>query len=176
MEYNKLRGLVMAQRAGFLIPETYASNDYNRFQDKAAYIAKPIAGGAATRLLDDGENDPRVPVFVQEKLLYPELRIFRAGPHYFGFGIDSKTLDSRDDRNQAVTVESVPEHLRTAMAALTDMMGLDYAAADFKTCPRGRGFLFLEINTMPFLTGYDDAVSGRLSDAVLLTLTKLAGR
>ncbi len=174
-DFNKLRGLIMARACGFNIPETIVTNDYAQFKNPADYIAKPVNGGAPTCGLEDLDNKA-APYFVQEKLDYPELRIFRAGKHYFGFGIGSKTLDSRNDEGMVLTEETPPPHLVEALRRLTDRLNLEYAAADFKTCPRGRGFLFLEVNTMPVLTGYDNAVSGRLSDAILLTLLELTGK
>ena len=69
-----------------------------------------------------------------------------------------------------------PPELVEAMTKLTDKLGLDYAAADLKTNPRNGRLEFLEVNTMPMFTGYDDAAKGKLSDAIFLTLRKMEKR
>lgn len=169
---NKPRALIWARQAGFAVPATVITNDFNLFADKNRYIAKPVEGGAHTQLLDECEDNSR-PWIVQEKLDYPELRVFRAGPHYFGFEINGTTLDCRADNNMRINEAPVPPDLRDSMEKLTGRMGLDFAAADFKTCPVTGKKLFLEINTMPMFTGYDLVAEGRLSDAMILTLRGL---
>jgi hypothetical protein len=99
------------------------------------------------------------------------LRLFYIGGYLYAFTVDSATLDSRADGNMKLTPVEPPAKLAGSMCKLAARMGLDYCAADFKTCPR-RGLIFLEINTMPVYTGYDDTIEGRLSDAILLTLTR----
>jgi hypothetical protein len=168
-ELNKPRALVWAKEAGFPIPETWVTNGFERFDDRSAYIAKPIGGGDYTRLLSDLEIT-EYPWIVQRKLDYPELRLFRVGGHYFAFSIASEIIDYRLDSHFSMEEVPPPEELVQCMERLTNRMKLDYAAADFKTCPQTGRLLFLEINTMPMFTGYDDAAKGRLSDAIFLQL------
>lgn len=172
MEMNKPRALVWAKEAGFEVPKTYIATDFNRLADKSAYIAKPVAGGAYTRDLSDMEDSGGQPWIIQEKLKYPELRLFRVGEHFFAFEIDSAVIDYRTDKEFRMKEVEPPAELVAAMKKLTDRMGLDYAAADLKSDTVTGRLKFLEINTMPMFTGYDDAASGRLSDAILLALRR----
>jgi hypothetical protein len=47
-----------------------------------------------------------------------------------------------------------------------DRMGLDFAAADFKTCPETGRLLFLEINTGPMFAAFDQASDRAVSRAL----------
>lgn len=173
MEVSKPRALVLAQQCGFDIPKTWITEDFNRFAEKNDYIAKPVSGGEYTRVLSDMPDSPGRPYIVQEKLAYPELRLFRAGRHFFAFQIECNVIDYRVSDDFTMTEVQPPAQLAAAMQKLTDRMGLDYAAADFKTDPATGKLLFLEVNTMPMFTGYDDVAKGRLSDAMFLALKKL---
>ena len=176
MEMSKPRALVLAAEAGFSTPETWITSVFNQFADKNNYIAKPVAGGDYARSLSDMPDTADRPWIVQEKLQYPELRLFRAGSNYLAFEITSPVLDYRTTSDFTLKQVEPPQALVDAMKKLTAVMGLDYAAADLKTNPRTGALEFLEINSMPMFTGYDDAAQGRLSDAILLTLQKLETR
>jgi glutathione synthase/RimK-type ligase-like ATP-grasp enzyme len=110
------------------------------------------------------------PWIVQEKLAYPEMRIFRVGRHYFAFSITSPDIDYRNSDDFTLVEVEPPQEQVEALQRLTDLLGLDYAAADFKTHPQTGRLMFLEVNTMPMFTAYDDAAQGRLSDALALFL------
>jgi hypothetical protein len=174
LEVSKPRALVLAKEAGFETPQTFISSDFNRFADKDAWIAKPVSGGDYARPLGELPEQPDRPYIVQEKLVYPELRLFRAGKHYFAFEIDSKLLDYRIDKDFTLREVPPPPALQAALERLTERLGLDYAAADLKTDPRTGKLLFMEVNTMPMFTGYDNAAQGRLSDAIFLELRRLS--
>ncbi len=174
LEVSKPRALVLAKECGFDIPETFITSVFNQFAARDAYIAKPVSGGEYTRSLDDMPDTADRPWIVQEKLQYPELRLFRTGRHYFAFEISSAVLDYRTSADFTMKEVDPPKELVAAMEKLTDRLGLDYAAADLKTDPQTGMLKFLEVNTMPMFTGYDNTAKGRLSDAILLTLVKLA--
>jgi hypothetical protein len=173
LDVNKPRALMLAREYGFDIPETRITRDFDSFADKNNYIVKPVAGGEYTRMLTESDALPQYPWIVQEKLSYPELRLFRIGAHFFAFEIASNLLDYRVDKNVQIKEVPAPVDLIGPMTKLTDHLGLDYAAADLKTHPVTGKLVFLEVNTMPMFSGYDDAAQGRLSDAMLLTLLKL---
>lgn len=173
LEANKPRALMLARDCGFDIPETHITRNFDSFVARDNYIVKPVAGGDYTRMLPDAGALPQHPWIVQEKLSYPELRLFRVGPHFFAFEVTSALLDYRIDKDVQIKEVPAPVDLIGPMTKLTDRLGLDYAAADLKTHPATGKLLFLEVNTMPMFSGYDDAASGRLSDAMLLTLMKL---
>lgn len=177
LEMSKPRALVLAKECGFSTPETWITSQFNQFADKDNYIAKPVGGGDYTRRLSDMPEDlGDRPWIVQEKLQYPELRLFRAGKHYLAFEIASEVLDYRTTDKFSMKEVTPPAALVAAMEKLTGKLGLDYAAADLKTNPRTGALEFLEINSMPMFTGYDNAAKGRLSDAILLTLESLKTR
>ena len=173
LEMSKPRALVLAKECGFDVPPTWITSDFNFFADKEAWIAKPVSGGDYARLLTDMPGNADRPWIVQEKLVYPELRLFRAGSHYLAFEVTSEALDYRTTQDFTLKEVTPPPALVEAMQKLTSRLGLDYAAADLKTNPRTGRLEFLEVNTMPMFTGYDDAAQGRLSDAIFLTLKKM---
>ena len=172
LEVNKPRALLLARECGMNIPDTIITNDFARVADGGNRIAKPVGGGAYTTMFADAVTDGR-PVIAQQKLAYPELRLFRVGAHLFAFRVTSDTLDCRIDPGIALAETAVAPALAQSMRTLSDRLGLDYAAADFKTDPATGEFVFLEINSMPMFTGYDIAVRGRLSDAMVMTLRRL---
>lgn len=182
-EPNKLRNLRWAQEDGFIVPKTIVSHNWRDFEkDPDHWIIKPIDGGDYTRNLLDIFNQGSdalnklsyYPWIYQEKLTYPEIRLFQAGKWQFAFEIHNDDIDSRV-RNNSMSIRevAVPETLKAPMRCLSHRLGLDYSAADFKTCPQTGHLKFLEINTMPMITGYDNAAGGALSDALALTLHKL---
>lgn len=170
LEMSKPRALVLAKECGFGVPPTWITSDFNRFANKAEWIAKPVSGGDFARTLTNMPDSADRPWIVQEKLEYPEVRLFRAGEHYLAFEISSSVVDYRATDDFTLREITPPKELVEAMQKLTGRLGLDYAAADLKTNPRTGRLEFLEINSMPMFTGYDDAAKGRLSDAILLSL------
>ena len=174
LEVSKPRALILARASGLRIPDTIITNDFARVTDGDRRIAKPVGGGAYTTLFTDVAADGR-PVFAQEKLAYPELRLFRVGGHLFAFRVTSDTLDCRVDPGITLTEVTPPRTLAAPMFALADRLGLDYAAADFKSDPMTGEFVFLEINSMPMFTGYDVTARGRVSDAMVMHLRALTG-
>jgi hypothetical protein len=178
-DVNKVRNLRLARALGFKTPETRIASDFNALAglDKSAWIAKPVSGGSYTKIFGAlKEADFGKPWFIQEKLAYPEMRVFRVGGKFFAFAIDAATLDCRADREMDMVEIAPPEHIVRPLRALSDRLGLTYAAADFKTRPGTNELLFLEINTMPMFTGYDDAAQGKLSAAIIEELMKPAAQ
>jgi hypothetical protein len=175
-EINKTRNLYVANNLGFTIPKTHITAEFNTLGQKLNpqdWIVKPVEGGSYTRLLStvlDG-GDRRV-AFVQERLSYPEVRLFRVGEKFFAFRIDAGTLDCRADREMDLVEIAPPPELLQPMKKLSDRLGLTYSAADFKTHPVTGQLVFLEINTMPMFTGYDDAANRKLSAAMVEFLSR----
>src|SRR6185295_18839309 len=95
LDVNKPRALMIARECGFDIPETHITRDFDSFASKDNYIVKPVAGGEYTRTLPEANGLAPHPWIVQEKLSYPELRLFRVGEHFFAFEIASALLDYR---------------------------------------------------------------------------------
>lgn len=179
---NKAYNLFLAEKSGFRIPESRIANQLNQNvipspEDK---IAKVVGDGESTKILKDAIEahvDDAVfaarPWIVQEKLDYPELRVFRVGDWLFGFEMHSTEIDHRTDDNLQLAYKDVPDELVKPMVDFTNALKLDFCAADFKTCTRTGEYVFLEVNTAPTFSGYDAKVSGELSDAIILHLRDL---
>ena len=182
LDVNKPYNLLYAQKCGFSVPETKIINqisDAAQIKDPENWIIKVVGDGESTRLLSEISPDDIDRVFkarpwiIQKKLLYPELRIFRVGQWQFAFEINASVIDSRTDDDQDIMAVPVPKELGKSLNKLTDHLGMDFAAADFKTCPETGEYLFLEINSAPTFSGYDAKIEGRLSDAMIIHLKKL---
>ena len=174
---NKPLALVWAKEAGLAVPKTTLHSSVD-VAEKALALApvvyKPVTGGDMCRELDD-EALGRVsdaylprPYIFQEKLVPPEIRIFRVGEKFFAFQIEADALDYRTVGGDAkVTEVEAPEHLLDGLRALTDRIGLTYTAADFKARRETRELVFLETNSSPMFAAFDVASEGRLVDAML---------
>lgn len=180
---NKPYNLMLARNCGFEIPETVLTNDLSQITDPEKWIIKVPGDDEATRLLSDALTENKGdkvfkarPWIVQEKLDYPELRIFRVGKWMYAFEIHSSKIDHRRDDDLSLEPIDTPENLIEPLIKMTDTLGIDYGAADFKTCPQTSRYKFLEINTAPTFSGYDVKVKGKLSDAMILHLRKLSSK
>lgn len=60
--------------------------------------------------------------------------------------------------------------MRTGLSRLTDRLGLNFGAADFKACPHTGHPLFLEFNNAPMFAAFDKACGGGMVDAILESL------
>lgn len=142
-------------------------------------VVKPVAGGDHCRplvevLAETPERDgvAPAPAIVQPALVPPERRVFVIGDRLLGFDVASAALDYRSDPATAVTAwEEVPTALAAGLRRLAGALELDFAAADFKTCPESGRLLFLEINTGPMFAAFDRAAGGAVADALADLLT-----
>ena len=178
---NKPLALVWAREAGLPIPQTVLHSSVPVAKAAlvhAPVVYKPVGGGDMCRELDTEALDrvtddylPR-PYIFQEKLVPPEIRIFRVGEEFFAFQIDADALDYRTVGGDAkVTEVEPPAHLLDGLRKLTDCFGLTYTAADFKTREETGELVFLETNSNPMFAAFDVASEGRLVDAMLDWLT-----
>lgn len=171
---NKLAALAAAARIGLAVPETLAGNDAAALAarlETGALVQKPVAGGEYCRPLavpDLDRHQGDLPaVIAQARLAPPELRVFRAGAALLGFDVASAALDYRQDRATVVRPRTVPQELQAPLLALTDAMGLDWCASDFKTCPQTGRLLYLETNANPMFAAFDRAAEGALCRQML---------
>lgn len=164
---NKPAMLALAKQCGLNIPTTRITNNIENIHDTENWIQKPVTGGSCTKTLEPDASIQPYPHIIQEKLNYPELRLFRIGKEWFAFRVNSPDLDYRISKD--VTIEPVqpPDDIVPGMEKLIANLKMDYAAADFKTCPKTGKFKFLEINSMPMFPGYDDMCGRALSDALI---------
>ena len=154
---NKLCALAAAHRHGLAIPLTMAGNDPRglaAFAAQTPAIRKPVEGGDYCRPLAPQATTGAEAIIAQERLVGPDLRIYRLGAQLFGFSIRSDALDYRTDPKATVIPAPVPEGLRAGLIALCDEMGLDFCASDFKTCPHSGTFLYLETNAAPMIAAF----------------------
>jgi len=64
-------------------------------------------------------------------------------------------------------VDRLPANTLEGLRRLTDEMGLDFWAADFKI-PRASGNpVFLEVNSNPMFSAFDSVAGGAISAAIL---------
>lgn len=175
--------LRMALDIGMDVPFSVVSNDVKRINKEAdgefkKWIAKPACGGEYTQVLDDlignvaqhGGAAP-APAIIQERLISPDVRIFRVGGEFLAFTIESKEIDYRIDSDCKLSViSSLPKRLTRQLKRLTDRIGLDFAAADYKTCADTGKLKFLEVNTAPMFVAFDRAGNGSITDAMLRAL------
>jgi hypothetical protein len=171
---NKPYVLHLAMQLGFNVADTYISNDIpamDQLAETGQWVVKPVTGGAYCTPLTlhegHGNNILSYPQTVQQRLEQPELRVFRVGKAWFGFQVLSDVLDYRTSSATRMTVVDVPPDLVAKLTLLSDHLGLDFAAADFKTDARKGELQFLEINTNPMFAGFDQIAGGDLSDAIL---------
>lgn len=175
---NKLAALAAAARAGLPVPATLAGNDgaalAARLAGGAALVQKPVSGGDYCRPLEatdlDRHRGTLPAVIAQTRLAAPELRVFRIGRVLMGFDVASPELDYRRDPGTRVDPREVPQALRAPLLALTDAMGLDWCASDFKTCQQSGRLLYLETNANPMFAAFDRAVEGALCRQMLCAL------
>jgi hypothetical protein len=181
---NKPLVLKLAQECGLAIPQTLITNDRERlasFLDEG--VVKPINGGGycepLTEVLERTPvKDGRVaaPAIVQQRLVPPEIRIYAIGNRYFAFNVISPELDYRSTQNCRVETTEVPAQLTERFGALLERLGLDFAAADFKTCPDTGELLFLEVNNGPMFVAFDRATNGELCHTMVRTLFNACDR
>jgi len=176
--------LAHAQAHGLRIPRTHITNSktsIEEFCEKYEAVIKPVAGGTycveAKDAVSDADwenNQAPLPVFLQEKLSYPEYRIFRMGDHFVSFEIHSKHLDYRvnhDNKIRYVENHVVGEGLLDRLRKMSDSLNIDFFACDFKSHPQTGELVFLELNSGPMFAAYDAAANGLLVHKMVTWLT-----
>jgi hypothetical protein len=182
---NKPLVLKLAQQCGLPIPTTLVTNDrerLNQFLSEQDAVVKPINGGGYCEpLVDVLERTPvkdgrvAAPAIVQHRLAPPEVRIYAVGDRYFAFNVVSPELDYRATQNCRVESTDAPaDELTNGLGKLLEKLGLDFAAADFKSCAETGRLLFLEVNTGPMFAAFDRASDGKLCDSMIEVLLRSA--
>ncbi|HEX8369108.1 MAG TPA: hypothetical protein VF604_11255 [Pyrinomonadaceae bacterium] len=175
---NKPLVLNLARSCGLKIPDTVITNDFSylaEFEKKRRLAVKPINGGGYCRSFEEVRQQTELkkeiaaaPAIVQNRLVAPEIRVYAVGKSYFAFKIASEELDYRAAQKCEIEyLATFSDKLTGGLQKLLDALGLDFAAADFKTCPQTGALVFLEVNTSPMFAAFDSASKGLLSDAML---------
>ena len=181
---NKPLVLKLAQECGLDIPQTLITNVRERLEG-VEKVVKPINGGGYCEPLTEVlERTPfkdgraAAPAIVQQRLAQPEIRIYRVGDRYFAFNVISEELDYRATQNCRVEfagdAKSSHAELTDGLGKLLAKLGLDFAAADFKTSPDTGRLLFLEVNTGPMFAAFNHASNGKLCEAMIAHLISAA--
>lgn len=175
----KPQQLLAARRAGLAVPSTLISNDAAALDALAGeHIVKPVAGGEFTQSLAPVlASAPRrgnafaAPAIVQQRLVPPELRVYRIGERFVSFHVAAgDALDYRSVTDARVDRVRNDSRLVAGLRRLTDALRLDFAAADFKKDPRTGRMLFLEVNSAPMFVAFDTASGGAISRAIARAL------
>ena len=142
--------------------------------DLDEWIAKPVTGGEHTVVIADVRHEDSwrrrlsdAPGFIQQRLEAPDLRIYRIGDKWFPFTLVGDTIDYRASGNLTIQPAATALDLVKALALLMNHLGLDFGAADFKRCPESGRYLFLEVNSAPMFSTFDQVLSGALADAII---------
>lgn len=168
--------LDQARRAGLTVADTLIANDLAALDGLAAddWIVKPVDGGAHTLTLrmacSERSRLERLaiePVFLQRRLVPPDLRIFRVGAAWFAFELRGHDVDYRAAARVEIEPVAASEELTRPLATLMDGLGIDFGAADFKRSVDSGRFAFLEINSAPMFAAFDLRISGALCDAII---------
>lgn len=175
--------LKLAQLHGLAIPPTVVSNredTVRSLQRRSPQIAKPVAGGAYCCEVDDlldgflwESGVAPVPAIVQERLKYPEYRIYVIGEDLMAFELTSNHIDYRTDRQceiRFVSMSAIPESTRLGLGALARDVGIDFGAADFKTNSATGELCFLELNNQPMFAAHDHVSGGALGRKIVRAL------
>lgn len=176
----KPAALVLADQVGLRPPATLVTNDRaaaEAFLGGRDKIAKPVAGGDLARPLDDAmamasrTSGPfAAPAIIQERLVPPEVRVYVIGDRTFAFEVVSRHLDYRAANDaEVIALDAAPDGVAGPLLRLARAMELDFCAADFKAAPDG-SLRFLEVNTSPMFSRFDQASGGRLCDALVAWL------
>lgn len=173
---NKPLVLKLAHECGLAIPETLITNDSEQLAQYGEGVVKPINGGGYCEpLVEVLERTPlkegraAAPAIIQQRLVPPEIRIYAVGNQYFAFNLISPELDYRSTQNCRVEfIEGFSSKALTdGLGKLLDKLGLDFAAADFKTDASTGRLLFLEVNTGPMFAAFNHASDRKLCDAMI---------
>lgn len=123
-------------------------------------------------LIPISEKIVECPITVQRKLEKPEYRFFRVGNEYIAFTMDSPSLDYREKQDATLQeIEFPKEHLERYIA-LTNRLGLDYAASDYMTNPKTGNLTLLEVNSGAMFAAFDVAAGNKLCRKMLQYLVK----
>lgn len=139
---NKLAMLILAQKLGLLIPDTWITNEAEKLDKYSvgSTIAKPVAGGDFCYPLEQLHSSIQfrngcaaMPAIVQNRLVAPEIRIYMVGNHAFAFEICSQHLDYRVQPDaEVISVPTLPDEVELLRKLMANLR-IDFGAADFKT-------------------------------------------
>jgi len=173
---NKLQVLNLAKTVGLEIPKTNVSNQISVLRkDSKSKIVKPVLGGGycqeAKSLIkntDTRNGNAAMPAIIQQKVVGPDIRIYKVGKKHIGFLIKSENLDYRVTKEREIeNLEVLPTSIVNKLNTLMTRMGLNWGAADFKYDKEEDKYYFLEVNSNPMFSVFDRIANGKISDAIV---------
>lgn len=173
---NKIDMLRRAALHGLKIPATVITNKLDFEQHEVhQVVAKPVAGGGycmnLSELLSGSKGEEELgasPAIVQSKISGSDVRIYRVGKEFFGFRIRSTEVDYRRTMSREIkNVERLGPAIVRKLKTLMDSLGMDWGAADFKQCDDCGKLYFLELNSNPMFSVFDQVGKGVLTTAIL---------
>jgi len=172
--------LVLAREAGLAVPHGIAANERGAvvaLGHPDGLIAKPVAGGGYCQALADvidaipwRDDRAPLPALVQERLTYPEYRVYLIGERVLAFAIESAEIDYRREPGAAMRFLApggFDRDLGAQLHRLAAAVGVDFCACDLKTDPASGTPVFLELNTQPMFAAHDQVAEGAVADAIL---------
>ena len=166
----KVRNLLWAKECGFTLPRTYVTEQPTKASDGFSYIQKPVLGGSHTLAVESiTEALSNGPVFLQERLLDYDMRIYAIGDTVVAFYMQSPSVDYRELQDAVVVhIEdiSVYEPYIEPLRQLAGRLKLDYCCVDLKKNKEDETYSFLEINTLPMHAAFDAKCGMALSQAI----------
>ncbi len=166
--------LYHAQQAGLNIPPTLITNHFVAasafMHTDSAIIAKPVQGGAYTRLLSSAMKHEhylksrlsRCPATFQQFIAGTNIRSYIVGEQIISAELRSNAVDFRLDEATHMLPHSLPAALHKKSLLLARQFSLLWAAIDWRLTPEGR-YIFLEINPAPHFSRFEDEVGISIS-------------
>ncbi len=179
LHYLKLFQLSLLRRHGIPVPDTLATNDpaqVRAFAGKhGAIIYKPLAGGAAVSLLNEGDLTAErlqllanCPILFQEQIQGDEFRAYVLnGEPVAAFQIPTTgVVDARAALDQCSPAELPAEIWETCIRG-AELLDLVFTAVDLRRTQNGL-YVTLEFNPTPAIAFFEDPTDGvvlrRLAD------------
>jgi hypothetical protein len=106
------------------------------------------------------------PIFLQERIVGPDVRVHVVADDVFAEKIIFDGVDYRSSRRGRHESVTVPSEIRNDCLELSRRSGLILSGIDFKISESNGAWYFLEINAMPCYQGYDRRSNGAIGDAI----------
>lgn len=171
--------LAILRAAGLPVPATLWSNDpaaVRAFCREREAIYKPVAGGAATRKVEERDLEPErlaklqaAPVCFQELLPGDDIRVYVIdGRVVCALRIETEAIDFRQNESKIEPIE-LSEAVKAQCIRAAEVIGLRYTGMDLKGDRNGE-YKILELNPSAMFLGFQFRggvdIGGPLCDAL----------
>jgi glutathione synthase/RimK-type ligase-like ATP-grasp enzyme len=114
---------------------------------------------------------PHAPVLFQERIAGPDVRVHVIGDRTLALHIESSALDYRYGSGQRMSPLDLPPAIAADCVRLCREMQMPFIGIDFKIQRATGDWFFLEANTMPGYTYFDQWLDGSIGRALVEWLT-----